>query len=250
MKEKLKISLHTYKNIGDASYANSILEALQRAGISFSKMDIYEPLKQVYNKDEFLRIWTTSAEDVFDNNTCRFSAVLCSAKPCQGSFSAMFRKRINQANAQAELYLYINYNWGNRHKQAIINLLKELILLLEPAAAQISNRRTFLSTHGFRDDPYKYLKDAQWITFYTQEMIRQIGEQLFYQAPWVKVEEIAGGVLAYISENAPLSGGEEEAVCRKVRDMFWPEYSHCETQEYAVEREERIRGPLPRPLKK
>lgn len=141
--------------------------------------------------------------------------------------------------------MVISYNWGSRHKQKIISLLKELIILLEPVDAQISNWRTFAVTHGFRDDPYKYLKDAQWITFYTQETIRQIGEQLFYQAPWVNVEEMKGGVLAYISENAPLSGGEEEAACRKIRDMFWPEYSQCEMLEYDIERM-RAHGMRPR----
>ena len=147
--------MHTYKNIGDVSYANSILEALQRAGISFSKMDVYEPLKQIYNKDEFLRIWTTSSEEVFNNSKRRLSAVICRAKPCGGEFLTMFRRRIGETDVCTEVSLVISYNWGRRQKQKIINLLKELILLLEPESAQISNWRTFAVTHGSRDDPYK-----------------------------------------------------------------------------------------------
>lgn len=215
---KIEIKIYTYKDISDIVYAKYIAEYCKKMGIYWDKVDDKEPLRKVYDDEQFFSCWTNSKVTWVDENAkTYYSCVFCRQSKDQLSLFVNWKNSVPPKHSY--LIFEAPYKKFCYQKEVYEKFFYFLIEVFEADYACIANRNFWLDCHrGFPKIPF--YQDIHWITYISSQRKNEMTAEID-NFPWNKRIDTNNGSAFYICDYIPKDGDPIEKKCLEYRSMLW-----------------------------
>lgn len=196
-------TIFTKKNIADKETALEILNSLIQAGFSPEKIGTFEPLKTIYNVEEYVRMWTEERPGCYEDKI-----------GMTGKAGGIILK-----TQQNKLSLYVN--WWNCPNKLSINVINFYFKKQTFKSNPFEIEKLFKETIEIVNGLYGYISESNvedrqhvtgtletripgifWCNYFSESFIEFFSKERIEGYPWWKIEEgFNNGLYLYLMES-------------------------------------------------
>jgi hypothetical protein len=195
--------IDTQKDICNADIAQAFLENLEDKGLSPQKIGLYEPLREPYNKERAIEMWTKEEPGCFIEGVGMIGqagGMIGNLKESKFRFDLQWWKHPHKKMMNYILF-YMYQNSFTKKKNELLALFKETVTLFDAVYGYITHETPRWRQH-VAGTLETMLPGVFWCNYFGEKYVEFFGREKLLKYSWHKIEATSSnGVITYLTEN-------------------------------------------------